>query len=339
MLRPISTRGSMLLLAAGVALPAPACAGAARTAAVQAPSDTSVVLAREYVSPTGSRKYRLFVPAGHTPSRPAPLVVLLHGCTQGPEDLARGSRFDALGGEAGALVVYPEQPEAAHPKKCWNWYDPAHQARDGGEPAMLAEMTREVAAAYGVDPRRIYIGGLSAGAAMAVLTAVAYPDLFAAVGSHSGLGWRVAGDLATGLAAMRGAGPDSRVLAERASQEMGGRARVVPLIVLHGAADPVVGPTGSERLAEQFALLHDMVAGAERTPLLADTTRAEAGGYSYRLRRLREPGGRVVIEDWLIDGLGHALSGGSAEGKWTDQKGPDGAREMLRFFLEHPRAE
>ncbi len=307
-------------------LPLPAVLFAALAAA---PGDTSVFLAGEYVSDEGRRHYKLFVPAGR-PDTGAPLVVLLHGCGQDPEALARGTRFNELAIEVKTLVLYPEQPAAANPIRCWNWFEPAHQSRNAGETALLAGMTRQVAQAYRVDPRRIYIAGISAGGAMAVLTALAYPELFAAAGSHSGVGWRVAHDLASGLAAMRGTLPDTDSLAREAVRAMGPRARAMPLIALHGTADTVVRPGALRHLVDQFVTLHERL---ELGPLRADTTRGTTGGRTYLKRVYRDARGHVLIEDWLIDGLGHAWSGGSPEGSWTDSTGPDGTRAILHFFL------
>lgn len=302
-------------------------------------ADSGKFLAREYASPLGRRRYLLFVPPGHDRGRPTPLVVLLHGCTQEAADFARGTRMNDEATRVGALVLYPEQPAEANEKRCWNWFGPAHQARDAGEPALIAGMTREVAADYGSDPNRTYIGGISAGAAMAVLTALAYPDLYAAVASHSGVGWRVADDLQSGLAAMQGGGVDPAAQARSAVRAMGRRARAIPLIALHGTADSVVRPAATRGLVDQFAALHQLVAGAGRSGNAIrriDTTQAEMGGYPYVVRRLRGAEGSVAVEEWMIDGLGHAFSGGSPAGSWTDPRGPDAAREMLRFFLDHP---
>jgi poly(hydroxyalkanoate) depolymerase family esterase len=303
-------------------VPAPAAAAAA---------DTARVIAGEYESEHGVRSYRLYVPAG--PGRTArPLVVMLHGCAQTAAELATAGRLDSLGAEFGALVLLPEQPATANPLRCWNWFVPAHQARDAGEPAIIAGLTRHIAREHGADAERVVLGGLSAGGAMAVLTGLAYPDLYAAIGTHSGVGWRVAGDVPGAFAAMRGGGVDAAAQARAAHAAMGARARVVPVIAIHGAADTVAHPTATDGLVAQLAALHRLVApGAE---LRADTSRMEAGGYPVEVRRYTA-GGRVVLEHWVVAGLAHALSGGDSAARWTDARGPDAAREMLRFMLSH----
>ena len=136
---------------------------------------------RRHEGAAGARAYRLYVPSRYDATQEAaPLVVMLHGCTQDAADVARGTRLDAHAERAGALVVYPEQPATANPKKCWNWYDAAHQARDAGEPAIVAAIVRDVMASHRVDRSRVYVAGLSAGGAMAAIVAAAYPETFAA---------------------------------------------------------------------------------------------------------------------------------------------------------------
>jgi poly(hydroxyalkanoate) depolymerase family esterase len=315
------------LLAAAACASAPMAPPATAGAAV--PFDTARVIVAEYESPHGARAYRLFVPAGTAAG--APLVVMLHGCAQTAEELERAGRFDSLGAAHGAIVLYPEQPATANPLRCWNWFLPAHQARDAGEPAIIAGLTREVAASHGADPERIYVGGLSAGGAMAVLAGLAYPDLFAAVGTHSGVGWRVASNVPSAFAAMRGGGVDPEAQAREAHAAMGRRARVVPVIAVHGAADTVARPAATDGLVRQLVALHALAAPGEAVTV--DTAPVAAGELRAERRRYAGDGG-VFVEHWVVAGLGHALSGGDPAARWTDARGPDAAAEMLRFFLE-----
>ena len=279
------------------------------------------------------RPYRLFIPADLRAD--APLVVLLHGCTQDAAEFAAATRMNEYAAEAGAIVVYPEQPASANPQKCWNWFLPAHQTRGAGEPGIIAGIADSLARAHRADPRRVYIGGLSAGAAMAVITAVAYPDRFAAVAAHSGIGWGVATNVASGLAAMRSGGASSDSLVQAMRTAMGPHARPLPIFILHGTADAVVTPRASRVLLDQFAGLNRLL--EPRGDELRGMSFAEAGGRRYERVTVNGTNNRVAIEAWFIDSLGHALSGGATGARWTDPIGPNAAREMLRFFLEHPR--
>jgi poly(hydroxyalkanoate) depolymerase family esterase len=282
--------------------------------------------------PEAGRRYKLYVPGGYT-GRGAgrPLVVMLHGCTQDPDDFARGTRMNALAERDTVLVAYPAQPAERHPQKCWNWYEPAHQRRDAGEPALVAAVTRRVAADYRVDASRVYVAGVSAGGALALATALAYPELYAAVGVHSGVALGAAGNVAGALAAMKqGAAVPAAALAARARESLGS-ATAPPGIVFHGTADAVVAPANGRQVVEQ------LLAGRGGT---RDVARGERNG--RRFERAVYGGGAAgaagAVEQWTVEGLGHAWSGGSPEGTYTDPLGPDASGEMLRFFLAHPRA-
>jgi poly(hydroxyalkanoate) depolymerase family esterase len=280
----------------------------------------------QYSGPEGTRRYRLFVGNGAVPAGGAPLVVMLHGCTQDPDDFARGTRFNALAGAAGVVVAWPEQPATQHPQKCWTWYDPAHQGAAHGEPALIAAITREVAAAEKADPHRIYLAGVSAGAAMAVNTAAAYPRLYAAVASHSGIPYRAASDAGHAWAVMHAGSSDPAILAYALQDALGGA--VVPLLAIHGGADAVVLPVNSRQLAGQWAgVLHATASAPEHS---------EAGGLAVERTRW-SAAGRTVIELVVVEGLGHAWSGGSTEGTFTDARGPDASRLVLDFLLAQAR--
>ena len=276
---------------------------------------------RTFTCAAGSRPYQLYVPANR-PDRPAPLVVMLHGCTQGAEDFAAGTTMNALAEEMGFLVLYPEQTQGANANRCWNWFEPGHQARGAGEPAIIAAMTRDVIAGHGIDPRRVFVAGLSAGAAMAAVMGTTHPDLYAAVGVHSGLAHGSAGDLPSAFAAMRQGGSGSR--AGRAGEP-------VPTIVFHGDADRTVHPRNGEQVIERAA------AGLPDRPRVVLEEGRTPAGRGYTRRRARDDEGRVVLEHWVLHGGGHAWSGGSAAGSYTDPGGPDASRAMLTFFLQHRR--
>ena len=273
--------------------------------------------------------YRLYVP----PTRPdqtgpRPLILMLHGCTQGPDDFAAGTRMNALAREAGVLVLYPEQTQHANAQKCWNWFKTQHQQHGRGEPALLASLTRQVMADHGVDASRVYVAGLSAGGAMADIMGRTYPDLFTAVGVHSGLAAGAAGSLPAALGAMR-----SGAQAGTASGPA-----VRPVIVFHGDADSTVHPANGTAVAES-ARSAQSAPGGPGGPGAAQVTTGRAPN-QQRFTRTVHPGadGSAVVEHWLLHGTGHAWSGGSAAGSYTAPGGVDASAEMLRFFLSHQRA-
>lgn len=270
-----------------------------------------------------TRAYKLYVPPGAA-DRPMPLVVMLHGCNQNPDDFAAGTGMNTLAQELGVLVLYPAQSQGANPARCWNWFKHNHQGRNGGEAALIANMAKVVAAQRAADSGRIYIAGLSAGGAMAALVAAAHPDVFAAVGVHSGLAPGAAKSLPQGLAAMRsGAAAVGGASLSRATLP-------VPTIVFHGDQDTTVHPMNGDQV----------MAAA----LAGNSQRDIVGASAVLLKKGVSTGGRnyshtvygslpAVGELWVLHGAGHAWSGGHASGSYTDPIGPDASREMLRFFL------
>ncbi|MEO6744984.1 MAG: PHB depolymerase family esterase [Caldimonas sp.] len=292
----------------------------------------------------GSRTYKLFVPSGPAPS-PRPLVVMLHGCSQSPDDFAAGTRMNEVAQERGFVVLYPAQAPRSNQSKCWNWFAPADQHRDGGEPGLLAEMTREVIASQGVDPRRVYVAGLSAGAAMADILGREYPELYAAVGVHSGLPQGAAHDVASAFTAMHqgatmAATPSARaarrVDARGQQKSRAGADRAAPTIVFHGDADSTVHPKNGHHVvgAALQAAVGASVAAQETTVKSAAAGRA----YTHTVHRRAgaAPDEPSLAEHWVVHGAGHAWSGGSTTGSYADASGPDASREMVRFFEEHP---
>jgi poly(hydroxyalkanoate) depolymerase family esterase len=263
----------------------------------------------------GSRPYKLYVPSeskGHS----LPLVIMLHGCTQSPDDFAAGTRMNEFAEEHGFIVAYPEQTQSANVSKCWNWFNGGDQLRDHGEPAIIAGITRQIIAEHPVDPEHVYVAGLSAGGAAAAIMGAVYPDLYAAIGVHSGLACGAARNMQSAFSAMRQGG-DPRHMGTSS----------VPTIVFHGDSDKTVNPLNGTQIITQ---------SNPETPLKTEVVHGKSlQGIGYTRTVQTDPSGRSRLEQWVLHGAGHAWSGGSPAGTYTEPRGPDASREMLRFFFQH----
>jgi poly(hydroxyalkanoate) depolymerase family esterase len=273
----------------------------------------------DFANEAGSRRYKLYVPSCYR-GQAMPLVVMLHGCTQSPDDFAVGTRMNECAEEQGLFVAYPAQPSSANPSRCWNWFERSEQRRGQGEPSLIAGITRQIVRDFPVAAGRVYVAGLSAGGAAAAVMAATYPDLYTAVGVHSGLACGAARDMASAFAAMRNGG-DAAAPSARANRTL------VPTIVFHGDEDKTVNPVNGDQVIAQAKLGMD---------LKTTVVRGRAAGGMRFLRTIQsDDTGRSMLEQWVLQGAGHAWSGGSAAGSYTDARGPDASREMVRFFLQH----
>lgn len=286
------------------------------------------MIAATCTNAVGSRAYKLFVPSGYA-GQPVPLVVMLHGCTQTPDDFAAGTRMNAFAERETFLVAYPAQARAANGRHCWNWFDPAHQHRDAGEPSLIAALTRQLMASYAVDPRQVYVAGMSAGGAMAAIVAATYPDLYAAAAVHSGLPYGAARDLRSAFAAMR-ARPAGRATTASPAAPVELCGPRIPLIVFHGASDITVTRTNADLLAAQWTAS----VGPESLAQAEVSQGRSAAGRLWTRTRYAGATGRTLVEKWIVDRMGHAWSGGSRAGTFADPAGPDASAELLRFFAE-----
>jgi poly(hydroxyalkanoate) depolymerase family esterase len=284
--------------------------------------------------------YKLYAPP-HPVARKVPLVVMLHGCSQDPDDFAAGTAMNERAREQGFFVLYPAQSPDANPARCWNWFNDNHQQRDGGEPGMIAAMTLAVVRRSGIDARRVYIAGMSAGGAMAAIVAAAYPEIFSGVGVHSGLPRGAASNASGAVAVMRSgnANPRQQSPAGHRPPPAPRRARGVPTIVFHGDRDQTVHPRNGEQVIAAV-LGSAAAAGARPSHHAQGGAHVEQGvsahGRHYTRTTYRGDQGTALAEHWLLHESGHAWSGGHAAGSYTDAKGPDATREMLRFFFDQP---
>lgn len=275
-------------------------------------------LSAQFRNAAGSRPYRLYVPGSYQ-GQAMPLIVMLHGCTQSPEDFAAGTRMNEAAEANGFLVAYPAQTQAANASKCWNWFNTQEQQRDQGEPSLIAGITREIIGQYAIDSRRVYVAGLSAGGAAAAIMGTAYPDLYAAIGVHSGLACGAASDMMSAFGAMR-QGHSGTILRSVSAP--------VPAIVFHGDQDTTVHMSNGDAVIAQL-MPHESL----RTRTIEG--RAE-GGHAYSRTLHADPQGKILLEQWVVHGANHAWAGGSPAGSFTDPQGPDATAEMVRFFMDHP---
>lgn len=285
-----------------------------------------------HLGPAGSRGYHVYVPPGLSRATPAPLLMLLHGCTQTPAEFAAATRFNALADRQGVVLVYPQQTAVHNLNRCWNWFEPRHQSRLGGEPAVLAGIVRTLLAEstrFTVDPERVYVAGISAGGGMAMTLGATHPDVFAAVGVHSGPPFKSASGGRDALAAMAGR-TELPGLGEIPARELG----LPPTIVVQGDRDHTVRPVAAQRLTTQWLQVDTAAHGTAdpRRAIRSRTTTSTTGGRTAEVTRWYSARGRVVLESWLVVGLGHAWSGGQAKGSFSDPVGPRASTQMWRFL-------
>ena len=291
----------------------------------------------------GSRKYKLWLPPTLDSAKSAPLLMLLHGCTLNAHAMAEISGMNAIADANQFLVVYPEQRRLANMMKCWNWFDPKHQSRDAGEPSILAAIVEQVRSDFRIDPQRIYVAGVSAGGAMAVIAGAAYPDLFAAIAVCAGGEFKAASNVSSALAVMKNGGPDPAQQGEAAFEAMkpglaGKMRRRMPVIVFHGASDMRVDPVNAEQIIAQWSKTNACLStqsgdnGFRLTESITDGRVPE--GYSYRKHGYTDQDGRLLMEKWIVEGLGHAWSGSPKAHRYGDPKGPNASAEIWRFFNE-----
>jgi poly(hydroxyalkanoate) depolymerase family esterase len=305
--------------------PGPGLAGRPSAPATAAKRQAGRFDAFSHTNAAGTRAYRLYVPTGHS-GGPLPLVVMLHGGTQDAAVFAAATGMNDLAERQTFLVVYPEQARSANAGQYWNWFAPGHQRRDAGEPSLIAGITGQVMDRHGADAARVYVAGFSAGGAMAAVMAAVYPDLYAAVGVHSGLAYAAASDVASAFAAMK-QGP---------SHPPQPPVRSLPLIVFHGDRDATVAPANAACLIDQALAAASRDRRERALPPELTSGGQVPGGHAYTRTSYIEPAGPVLAERWTIHQGGHGWSGGVPHESYTDPRGPNASAEFIRFFDEHP---
>ena len=272
-------------------------------------------LSRALTTNSGSMRYKLYIPTPRdTP--PAGLIIMLHGCKQNPDDFAVGTGMNEVADTKNFIVAYPQQESSANAAACWNWFVPAHQMRDRGEPALMAALTRALTTEFNIPAGKVFAAGLSAGGAMAAILAETYPELYAAVGIHSGLAYGSANDVMSAFAAMRG----DRLVRARTTAD----ATAPRMILFQGSKDSTVHPSNVEALMSRRsdASLQRVIDPA-----------ANHNGRNVNRQVFHNAAGVHVLEVWEIEETGHAWSGGNERGSFTDKAGPSASAEMVRFFL------
>ncbi len=293
-------------------------------------------------SSSSTRPYFVYKPENYHDGKAVPLLVMLHGCTQTAEDFAAGTRMNQLAEEHGFIVVYPQQTRNANRTLCWNWFRRAHQFRNRGEPATIANIVyaiRQNTSQWTIDRNQTYVIGASAGAAMAVILGATYPDIFAAIGVHSGVEYQAVTNITSAFKVLRQGGPNPAIQGEKAYEAMGKYKRVVPMIVFQGTEDRIVPPQSGDKVVQQWMRTnrlasHGMYHADFKDP--ATTTSGKVpGGYAYTVSSWKDTMGKEIQTYWKIHGLGHAWSGGSPKGSHTDSRGPNASEAMYRFFMNH----
>jgi poly(hydroxyalkanoate) depolymerase family esterase len=288
----------------------------------------------------GERDYKLYVPSTQK-KQEAPLVVMLHGCTQTADSFAESTRMNDVAEKAGFLVLYPVQKISANPTRCWNWFQPKNQVRDSGEPAEIVGMVAQVAKEHPVDRKRVYVAGLSAGASMSAILASCYPDVFAAAAIHDGTMYKAATSLLDAQKVMQTAkAPDPEKAGSEAWACGGKRTVGVPVMVWHGQGDNIVNRKNADHIVSQFVVLNDLADDGARNssvkPEGVAPRKAERSEYPFTVTTYAS-GGRPLIEYYKVEKLGHAWSGGKDDLMFSDAKGPDASSAMWNFFKQHSR--
>jgi poly(hydroxyalkanoate) depolymerase family esterase len=288
-----------------------------------------------------SREYLVYVPRAYGGWRRRPLLVLLHGCRQTPEDFAAATRIAALADSNGWLVLLPRQSSKANAWTCWNWFDKATSA-GRGEAAIVVAQIRAVRRAYRVHPRRIFVAGMSAGGCLAAVLGLRHPKLFAGVAAHSAVACGAAsGPMAAMQVLAHGADTAVEQIGAAARDAASRRALPVPLLVVHGGDDHVVSLRNARQLVRQYLVFNGRLdpkemAPDELPPPDREITQQLSPGRTATTIEYRD-GARTLVRMVRVDGLGHAWSGGDATFPYNDPLPPDATALLGAFVADQIR--
>jgi len=299
-----------------------------------------------YHDATGNHPYFVYTPSTYHRGTTVPLFVLLHGCTQKAADFAIGTGMNELAEQYGFIALYPQQKRTSNQTLCWNWYKSSNQFRDRGEPALIAHMVQAISentSQWTIDSNRVYVVGASAGAAMAVILGATYPDIFAAIGVHSGVEYQAVTNIIGGLKLVLGGGPDPIKQGQKAFEAMGNYKRMMPTIVFQGTRDRIVPPINGDQVVQQWMQTNHLASQGLYVADFKNPTTTTSGrvpeGLAYTVSTWEDHIGKEVQQYWKIDGLAHAWSGGNPAVSYTDPRGPNASEIMYQFFMKHTMAE
>lgn len=291
----------------------------------------------------GSREYQVWVPDGYTGAEPLPVVLILHGCANDPNLMAGLSRFNDLADSEGFIAVYPRQNVTANPTRCWNWSNPVHQSRGAGEPSILAGIVANVKSTYNVDAQRVYVTGISAGGAMTSILLACYSDVFAAGAVHAGPMYKAATTVSGSSYVMLFGSVYSPTTHGNLAWQCSGSPspRPLPVAVFHGSSDSAINPVNGTQVITQFLQTNDRAddgldnnsVGSAAT---STTAGAVPGGRTYTVKDYTY-GGRLLARHYLINGMGHAWSGGDPAFPFADAAGPDASALSWVFLKDKVR--
>ncbi|MGG0536811.1 extracellular catalytic domain type 1 short-chain-length polyhydroxyalkanoate depolymerase [Priestia aryabhattai] len=279
--------------------------------------------------------YKVYVPSTYTGLSKVPLIVMLHGCQQDADDFAAGTEMNKLAEEKGFIVLYPQMNYFANSNGCWNWFYEYNQFRGNGEPDIIKDMIDHITTKYAIDSTNIYLAGMSAGGFMTNVMAIAYPDIFKAVGIHSAGSNAYAVDLITAGEVMLYGSLNPEFDGDEAYKKMGSYARPVPIITFHGQSDTTVNPINASTLIQQWIYTYKYFGIDLHENAASYTSRENENHYSYITYDYVDAENKIWMKKIMVEDMGHAWSGGNDNGSDTDSKGPNASKMMWDFFEAH----